>query len=257
MEQIVSNLLDNAVKYTPPKGRISIAVRREGEQAVLEVADDGQGISPELIGQVFELFVQGERGLAREQGGLGIGLTLVKRLAELHGGSVRAASAGPGRGATFTISFPAIEARPADAHASPARPSGGPRHVLLVDDNQDARESLARLLELSGHRVRSAKDGAEGVRLAAEERPDVALVDVGLPDISGYEVAARLRAQPGGARILLAAITGYGRDQDRDAALKAGFDAHLTKPVEIAELERLFAGLPSRGTAKVLDLRRA
>jgi CheY-like chemotaxis protein len=125
--------------------------------------------------------------------------------------------------------------------------------VLLVDDNQDARESLARLLEFAGHRVRAAKDGAEAVRLAAEERPEVALVDIGLPDISGYEVAARLRAQPQGARILIAAVTGYGRDQDRDAALRAGFDAHLTKPVELAELERLFAGLPARPSLAALS----
>ncbi len=253
VEQIVANLLDNAVKYTPPQGRVSIAVRRAGEHAVLEVADDGEGLAPDLIERVFDLFVQGERGLAREKGGLGIGLTLVKRLADLHGGSVRAASAGPGHGATFTVTFPAIEAQAAAAPTALAA-AGARRNVLLVDDNQDGRESLARLLEFWGHRVRIARDGAEAVRLAAEERPEVALVDIGLPDISGYEVAEKLRGQPDGARILLAAITGYGRDQDRDASRKAGFDAHLTKPVELADLEKLFASLPARAPGGGLGL---
>jgi signal transduction histidine kinase/CheY-like chemotaxis protein len=241
IEQIVSNLIDNAVKYTPEGGRVALRVRRAGGQAFLEVSDDGQGLVPELIDRVFDLFVQGERGLARQQGGLGIGLTMVKRLAELHEGTAKASSAGPGRGATFTVAFPAIEPQ---AASSATRSVGAPverRRILIIDDNRDARESLAQLLVMAGHEVRTAKDGAEGLHLLAAEPPDVALVDIGLPDMSGYEVASRIRARPEGSRVVLAAVTGYGRQQDREASRQAGFDAHLTKPVEMRELEHLLS----------------
>jgi signal transduction histidine kinase/ActR/RegA family two-component response regulator len=264
VEQIISNLVDNAVKYTPEGGRISLRVRRAGAEAILEVADEGQGLAPELIGRVFDLFVQGERGLARQQGGLGIGLTLVKRLAELHKGSVKAASGGPGKGATFTVAFPAIqppavrghtarafETRAAGAKSEP-RATGaksepraaGAKRVLIVEDNGDARETLAQLLGMIGHEVSTAKDGAEGLRLAATAHADVALVDIGLPDLSGYEVAKRLRSSPETAHLHLVALTGYGRDEDRKLAIEAGFDEHLTKPVELEELERLLESVP-------------
>jgi signal transduction histidine kinase len=223
MEQIVSNLIDNAVKYTPEGGRIALRVRRAGGQAFVEVSDDGQGLAPELIDRVFDLFVQGERGLARQQGGLGIGLTLVKRLAELHDGTAKASSAGAGRGATFTVAFPAIEP-PAASGAT--RSDGAPaerKRILIIDDNRDVRESLAQLLVMAGHEVRTAKDGTEGLHLLAAEPPDVALVDIGLLDMSGYEVASRIRAMPEGARVVLAAVTGYGRQQDREASRQAGF----------------------------------
>jgi len=255
IEQIVSNLIDNAVKYTPESGRIALRVRRAAGQAFVEVSDEGQGLAPELIDRVFDLFVQGERGLARQQGGLGIGLTLVKRLAELHDGTVKASSAGAGRGATFTVAFPAIE-QPAGASAT--RPHDAPaerKRILIIDDNRDARESLAQLLVLAGHAVRTAKDGAEGLQLLAAEPPDVALVDIGLPDMSGYEVASRIRSKPECSRVILAAITGYGRQQDREASRLAGFDAHLTKPVEMAELEQLLSHATPSGAA-ILDFPR-
>jgi len=246
IEQIVTNLLDNAVKYTPDGGEIALSVRREGELALLEVADSGQGLAPDLIERVFELFVQGERSLARQQGGLGIGLTLVKRLAELHNGWAEAASPGPGRGATFTVGFPAIPPgeRPRAAAPRAEAPPVERRSVLVVEDNADARESLALLLRMGGHEVLVAQDGAEGLRLASSARPDVALVDVGLPDLSGYEMARRLRASPESAQLRLVALTGYGGEQDRRLALEAGFDQHLTKPVELEQLQRLLAQIP-------------
>jgi signal transduction histidine kinase len=248
MEQIASNLLDNAVKYTPEGGSIEVRVRGAKGQAMLEVADDGQGLAPGLIDQVFDLFVQGERGLARQQGGLGIGLTLVRRLAELHGGAATAASDGPGRGTTFTVRFPSIQ--PPAARAAPDAAKGaapGRRRVLIVEDNTDGRESLARLLELIGHEVAAAPNGAEGLRLAAATRPQVALIDIGLPDLSGYEVARRLKETPEGARMSLIALTGYGKEEDRARALASGFDEHLTKPVALERLERLLAQLPVQG----------
>ncbi len=251
IEQIISNLLDNAVKYTPEGGRISLRVRREGGEAILEVADEGQGLAPGLIGRVFDLFVQGERGLARQQGGLGIGLTLVKRLAEMHKGSVKAASAGPGKGASFTVAFPSIQPPAVRGHAGRAAEprAAGAKRVLIVEDNADARESLARLLRMMGHEISAAKDGAEGLRLAPDARADIALVDIGLPDLSGYEVAKRLRSSPQTADLHLVALTGYGREEDRKLAIDAGFDEHLTKPVELEELERLLESVPPRSRA--------
>jgi signal transduction histidine kinase/ActR/RegA family two-component response regulator len=252
VEQIVSNLVDNAVKYTPEGGRISLRVRRAGAEAILEVADEGQGLAPELIGRVFDLFVQGERGLARQQGGLGIGLTLVKRLAELHKGSVKAASAGPGKGATFTVAFPSIQPPAVRGHtARAAEPrAAGAKRVLIIEDNRDARESLAQLLQMIGHEVSTARDGSEGLRLAATAGADVALIDIGLPDMSGYEVAKRLRSSPPeSAHPHLVALTGYGREEDRKLAMEAGFDEHLTKPVELEELERLLESVPPQPAA--------
>ena len=251
IEQIVSNLLDNAVKYTPAGGHIAVRVGG-GEQAVLEVSDDGEGIAPELVGRVFELFVQGERGLARQPGGLGIGLTLVKRLAELHRGTVSAESAGPGRGSRFTVRFPSIEQPSADAglrDAAAARPAK--KRVIIIEDNADARDSLARLLRMAGHEVTVAENGMAGLRAAIAGEHDIALVDIGLPDIDGYEVAQRLRASPEGRRLSLIAVTGYGKEEDRSRALAAGFDRHMTKPVAMEALEEAIdsVGSPLRRSA--------
>jgi CheY-like chemotaxis protein/two-component sensor histidine kinase len=242
LDQVLVNLLVNAVKYTPEGGGIHVSVAQEGGDAVLRVRDEGIGMSPELAARVFDLFVQGERPLDRSLGGLGIGLTLVRRLAELHRGSASVASDGDGKGSTFTVRIPAVEApdisRPL---AEPATPALG-RDILVIEDNADARESLRVLLEISGHRVKAAADGREGLEMALRERPDVMLVDVGLPELDGYEVARRIRAAGGwAARPLLIAVTGYGQPSDHDAALAAGFDAHMPKPLDIDLLNEVLS----------------
>jgi CheY-like chemotaxis protein len=232
MEQIVANLMGNALKYTPPGGRVVVRVRPEGEVAVLEVADTGVGIPADLIGRVFDAFVQGERALDRSQGGLGLGLSLVKALVDRHDGSVQASSPGPNQGAVFTVRLPRRD--PAQPRAVPSTAGAGTtphRRVLVIEDNEDSREMLSVALQLAGHEVHSAPDGPGGLALIAAVSPDVALIDVGLPGMDGYEVARRIRADRGDDGILLIAITGYGQAEDRRRARAAGFDAHLTKPV--------------------------
>jgi PAS domain S-box-containing protein len=243
IEQVLSNLLDNAVKFTPAGRTIHVSVEEEGDWAVLRVADEGEGLSPESAERMFDLFVQGERGLDRAAGGLGIGLALVKRLTELHGGTVSASSLGRGHGAVFTIRLPAVLAPAARAPRLDDGVVLAPRRVLIVEDNDDARQMLHETLAFSGHHVREARDGASGLALAAESTPDIALIDIGLPDVDGYEVARRLRASPGGRRMGLIAITGYGQADDQRRAYEAGFDAHLTKPVAPERLKQVMAGL--------------
>jgi CheY-like chemotaxis protein len=233
LRQVCDNLLGNAFKYTPAGGRVRVVVRAEGESAVLSIADTGVGIEPRLLPRMFDLFVQGERGLARSQGGLGIGLTLVRRLAELHGGSVEAHSDGPGRGSEFTVRLPRIPAPAvalpvAQPAAEPARPR---RRILLVEDNTDARETLRDLLELHGHEVHEAASGPDGIEKALRLRPDLSLIDIGLPGLDGYEVARRIRASAEGHALQLVALTGYGQPEDRRRAEEAGFDEHLAKPI--------------------------
>jgi len=241
MDQVVANLVVNAVKYTPEGGTIRVSVGREGNSAVLRVADDGIGLAPELAGRVFDLFVQGERELHRSQGGLGIGLTLVRSLAQMHGGDASVSSEGAGRGSEFSVRIPAIEA-PAGAQSSaPREDAERARHVLIVEDNIDACETLRLLLETHGHRVDTANDGVTGLERALTLQPEVVLLDVGLPKMDGYEVARRIRAARGIRRPLLVAITGYGGAEDRGRALEAGFDAHLTKPVEYPTLAALIS----------------
>jgi signal transduction histidine kinase/ActR/RegA family two-component response regulator len=241
LDQIISNLLVNAAKYTPEDGTIRLTVRREGDEAVLRVADDGIGLEPELAARVFDLFVQGERELDRTQGGLGIGLTLVRRLAEMHGGSASVHSDGTGKGSEFTVRFPAIAPVQRAQHSAPARAGAKGRDILVVEDNPDARDTLRELLELLGHRVETASDGVAAVEMALAFQPEIALIDVGLPKLNGYEVAQRIRASNGGRRPYLVAVTGYGMPEDRQRALEAGFDAHVTKPVEIDALGELLA----------------
>ena len=223
-------------------GAIRVGVRTESGAAVLRVADEGIGMPPELVATAFDLFVQGDRGLDRSYGGLGIGLTLVRRLAELHGGSVEAKSAGPALGSEFIVRLPAI---PAPAAPAPRTAGAGPvraRDILIVEDNADARQTLRTLLELAGHRVRTASDGAEGLEAALAAPPEIALVDIGLPALDGYEVARRIRAATnGGKRPVLVALTGYGLDEDRRRAFAAGFDVYLVKPVDEDALEKLLA----------------
>ncbi len=234
-EQIVANLVDNAVKYTPASGSIAVTVRVYGDEVVLGVSDSGVGISAELMPYVFELFVQGHRALDRAQGGLGVGLALVRRLAEMHGGRVAAFSAGLGQGSGFEVRVARAREPEAVPEQRPAPPSSGQK-VLLIEDNDDAREMLAVMLDAQDYRVTSAVDGHEGLRLAAGMAPDVALIDIGLPGIDGYEVARRLRADPATRLVRLIALTGYGQEDDQRRALEAGFDAHLVKPVDMDHL---------------------
>jgi CheY-like chemotaxis protein/two-component sensor histidine kinase len=243
IEQIAANLLDNALKFTPRGRAVSITVHREGEEAVLRVADQGVGLAAEDCARVFDLFVQADSS-ERAGAGLGIGLALVKRLAELHGGSVSCWSEGRGRGAVFTVRLPAAEQATARAEAPPNHVNGV-RSILIIEDNDDARQMLAAMLTLGGHVVRAARDGHTGLALAAAAAPDVALIDVSLPDINGYEVARRLRAAPGrgGGRMGLVAVTGFGQEEDQRRAFEAGFDAHLVKPVSPERLEQVIAEL--------------
>jgi len=239
LEQIVSNLLDNAAKYTPPGGRIAVRVRAENGQAVLEVEDSGVGISPELLPRIFDLFTQGERTLDRSQGGLGLGLALVRRLAELHGGTVSAYSGGPGSGATFQVRLDLQPAPAASAVAESPEAIEKKLRILIVDDNPDGRESLAMMLGMQGHEVHEAVDGPSAVQRALELVPDAAIVDIGLPGFDGYEVARRVRAAAKGAAIRLVALTGYGQEEDRRAALAAGFDSYLVKPADLNALHSI------------------
>ncbi len=236
IEQIVSNLVDNALKYTPSKGEVHITTESLGDAITLTVRDTGVGIGPELLPHVFDVFVQGAISLDRAQGGLGIGLALVRRLVELHGGTVSARSEGNGQGSTFVVRLPSMAAAEAPA-PSVARPVANSKPVvLLIEDNDDGREMMATMLSACGHHIHHAADGAEGVRLAQDCRPDVALVDIGLPGIDGYEVARRLRTNADTCHIKLIALTGYGLANDQRRVLDAGFDMHLVKPVEIDHL---------------------
>ena len=252
LEQILTNLLGNAVKFTPAGGRVTVAVGVRDGLAVLSVADTGAGILADLLPRIFDLFVQGQTGLHRPAPGLGIGLTLVKRLVDLHGGRIEAASEGPGRGSVFTVRFPL---RPAPRDAAEAAPVPGGarvrRRVLIVEDNDDARDMLRHLLEQAGHEVYEAADGLAGLHRAIALEPDAAVIDIGLPGLDGYEVARRVRAA-GRADVLLVAVTGYGQAGDRQRSGEAGFDAHLTKPVDPVALEALLAKLPldPRGTGR-------
>ncbi len=241
IDQIVTNLVGNALKFTPRGGKINVSVRSEGQRAVLALKDTGVGISAEALPTIFDLFVQGERSLERSQGGLGIGLTLVRRLVELHGGTVQAASDGVGMGSTFTVDLPVALASNASADAS--IPVNGtvnrPRRVLIVEDNDDVREMLSILLSQDGHEVQVARDGPTGLRAALTFRPDVALLDLGLPGLDGNALARSIRAHDEGKQIYLVALTGYGQPEDRLRSEAAGFDAHMLKPVDINQLAAL------------------
>jgi PAS domain S-box-containing protein len=242
IEQIITNLVGNAAKFTPAGGEICVSVTCEGRDAILRVEDTGVGIAPALLPRVFDLFVQGDGSVDRALGGLGLGLTLVRRLTEMHGGTVGAASDGPGRGASFTIRLPHIVAPPMPVDSSPTRISAEPKRILVVEDNSDGREMLRALLELQGHEVHEAAEGQAAIARALELRPHAAIIDIGLPGIDGYAVAARIRASESDARHMqLIALTGYGSEQDRRRATEAGFDAHLTKPVEPKRLASLLS----------------
>jgi signal transduction histidine kinase/DNA-binding response OmpR family regulator len=250
LTQVVTNLLNNAAKYTEPGGHITLTAKVVGgapPAVEIRIRDTGIGIAPELLPTVFDLFTQANRSLDRAQGGLGVGLTLVRRLVEMHGGSVEAFSEGPGRGSEFVVRLPA-EAVPAEAATPGPDPAGGPGHpdgpmrIVVVDDNVDGADSLADLLAFLGHQVRVAYDGPTGIAAVREFDPDLVLLDIGLPGMDGYEVARRLRGgRPG--RPQLVAVSGYGREADRKLAAEAGFVHHFVKPVEFEALRTLLADL--------------
>jgi PAS domain S-box-containing protein len=250
LEQVFANLLNNAAKYTEPGGRISLSAAREGEQAVVRVLDTGIGLAPEMIGRVFDLFAQADRSLVRSRGGLGIGLTLVRSLVEMHGGRVSVRSEGPGRGSEFVVRLPILDrVETADDHDPPSSDDLAPTalRILLVEDHPDSAASLSRVLRLWGHAVRVAHDGPDALREVSEDRPEVVLLDIGLPGMDGYQVASRLRALPDSASTVLVALTGYGQDDDRKRSRQAGFDHHLVKPINPSELRTLLTRLTSEG----------
>jgi PAS domain S-box-containing protein len=247
LAQAVGNLLDNAIKYTDDGGRIGLRARVEAHEVVIVVEDSGVGVDPELLPHVFDLFIQADRSLERKQGGLGLGLTLVRRLVEMHGGRVEAASAGPGLGSAFTIRLPclAVEVVEPAAAAEPAeaaRPPGPARRILVVDDHQDSTDSLALFLRLRGHEVRTAHDGPTALDEIERYRPEVVFLDLGLPGMSGYDVARRVRMRTDLGPLQLVALTGYGTDGDRQKTRDAGFDVHLAKPVDPRAVDALLAG---------------
>ena len=243
LSQVFLNLLNNAAKYTERGGRIELTVEREGDQVLVRVKDTGIGIPPEMLPHVFDMFTQVDRSLERSEGGLGIGLTLVQRLVEAHGGAVEARSEGPGKGSEFVVRLPiAREGNgalgPRTDGATVHRAADTPRRVLVVDDNLDSAETLEMLLGNLGHEVRTAHDGLEGVGVAAAFQPDVVLLDIGLPKLNGYDAARRIRALRGDGVVLIA-VTGWGQDEDRRRSREAGFDHHLTKPVNLGALQKL------------------
>jgi signal transduction histidine kinase/ActR/RegA family two-component response regulator len=249
VEQILTNLLENAAKFSPKGGAIDVEVRTEGEHAVLEVRDQGQGIAREDLALVFETFYQGTQLLHRPQGGLGLGLALVKRLAELHGGRVQAHSEGEGRGAVLTVHLPlAVAPVQREAVANAPHAARG-RRVLIVEDNDDGRLALEMMLRLQGHDVETVGSGLAAVEAVQRQPPEVAIIDVGLPDIDGWEVARRIAQMAPVPRPLLVAITGFGQHEDKERSRQAGFDLHLTKPVDPVALADVLRGATTQGIA--------
>jgi signal transduction histidine kinase/ActR/RegA family two-component response regulator len=242
LEQVVTNLLLNAIRFTPSDGRIGVNLTVENDEAVIRVEDSGIGIPATLLPRIFDLFVQGDRGPYRPQGGLGIGLTLVQRLVALHGGTIEAASEGPGRGSVFTVRLPCVVS-PTDESMPPSISpmTVTPRRIVLIEDNRDVRNGLRTVLELSGHEVHDAEDGPTGIAMALRLQPDVVLVDIGLPGLDGYHVAREIRSAAKGHSMLLVAITGYGRPEDRRRGEEAGFDSYLVKPVDAQRLAEVFS----------------
>lgn len=244
--QIFINLLNNAVKYTQDGGRLKIQAGCEGHDVQVRVQDNGVGIPTDMLSKIFDLFTQIDFRSDRVQGGLGIGLALVRQLIDLHGGTITAKSDGPNRGSEFVISLPLVDGQPTESSENPdgVRMNAG-RRILLIEDNADARNSLALLLKLVGHEVTAAKDGQSGIEAAAAAAPDFALIDIGLPDQDGYQVAAKLRSMLGSQPVLVA-LTGFSQPEDRQRALDAGFQSHLTKPVELKTIQALLATYPAK-----------
>jgi two-component system CheB/CheR fusion protein len=243
LQQIIVNLLTNAIKYTPPGGCIGVSVRgRSSGEALIAVQDSGKGVPATMLESIFDMFVQADETLDRSHGGLGVGLTLVRALVSMHGGTVSAKSAGRGRGTTFEVRLPLVSAQiPVQVKADPAIDLNQCKRILVVDDNADCRDMLKMLLELDGYEVSTADDGYAALDKMRRQPIDVALVDIGLPGMDGYQLAKQVRGERGLGRLHLVALTGYGRPEDRQAALAAGFDAHLVKPLDPNELARVLA----------------
>jgi PAS domain S-box-containing protein len=253
LTQLVTNLLNNAARYTPERGKISLEIRIENENAMLRVRDNGRGIEPELLERIFDMFVQGRAPAQRVSGGLGIGLALSRKIAQLHGGSLVATSAGPGKGAEFTLRLPLADTQQTEDRQPPARaelrPAEGQR-ILVVDDNMDAARTLELLLKSLGHRLRVAFSGTEALRIAPDFDPHIVLLDIGMPGLDGYEVARRLRASDRRNALRIIAVTGWGQEADREKSREAGFDLHLVKPVDPNELVRALGEPGAQDTAR-------
>jgi CheY-like chemotaxis protein/two-component sensor histidine kinase len=250
LEQVLVNLLNNAIKYTDPGGKIWLTAQGGDGEVIIRVRDSGIGIEPLMIPRVFDLFVQAERRPELSAGGVGIGLSLVKKLVELHDGRVAVFSAGPGKGSEFVVVLPAVEPGPHRRNAVTDQSSAAPARtlrVLLVDDNADSADGLALLLDLRGHDVRVAYDGESALEAARSFRPDVALLDIGMPSMNGYELARRLRAAPETKKTLLVAMTGWGQEEDQRKGREAGFAHHLVKPFEPSAVQKLLADFRATG----------
>ncbi|HEX8618223.1 MAG TPA: ATP-binding protein, partial [Thermoanaerobaculia bacterium] len=252
LEQVVANLLSNAIKYTPPGGQIEVFVESDGEDAVLRVRDSGKGIAPEMLTRVFDMFMQGDTTIDRTEGGMGVGLALVKKLVQLHRGTVRAYSRGRGSGSEFVVRLPyaapQLAAQPLPQKpAAAAKPES--RRILVIEDNADIRDLLRIKLRQLGHKVDAAEDGTTGLDKLLASPPDVALVDIGLPGMSGYEIARHVRATIG-SDVYLIALTGYGQAEDKKEALAAGFNVHLTKPADFVDLQNILGQVPARAVAQ-------
>jgi signal transduction histidine kinase/ActR/RegA family two-component response regulator len=242
LAQVLTNIVSNAIKYTPPGGRIRVALHADGGDAVLSVEDNGFGISPSLLPAIFDMYVQADRTLQRARGGLGIGLTLVRRLVELHGGTIVASSDGEGRGSRFIVRLKQIPSAATSPGLSRLRERRArTRRVLLIEDSAEAREMLRTMLELAGHVVYDAADGARGLELLNVAQPDVGIIDIGLPGMDGYQVAKRIRENPHGRGMLLLALTGFSAPDDAPLPSELGFDYHLVKPVDLDQLTRLLS----------------
>jgi CheY-like chemotaxis protein len=265
LTQVVVNLLNNAIKYTAPGGRIAVAIETTAEEAAVHVRDNGIGIDAAEQASIFEMFMQVDKSLERERAGLGVGLSLARHLVELHGGRIAVQSAGRGPGSTFTVTLPRVAA-PAESPDEPAAPApsiaeprasampaqSGRLRILVADDNVDLATSLGDLLETLGHSVRNVHDGREAFAAATADPPDIALFDIGMPVLNGYDLAQRLRADPATRDLPMVAITGWGQDADRERARRAGFDRHLVKPVDPAELSELLRSFGERATGGIL-----